>query len=399
MSEAPRAIVLAVGLNGLGAVRGLGQRGLPVAAICPKSDTGILRSRYVKQGFVIPIGDGYMDRLQAFLLETFPSGGVLVATSDESAEFLQHRRGELYEHGFRFLIPHDDTTALLNDKRREIELIRSLEIPLPRSISRVDPPEFLHRLRPPIIIKPRRYDGYALIKAKNIIIQDAEGAQRFLTQYPPHLDLFVAQEVIPGDDDQLWVCNCLFDASGQLRSAFTFQRLGTSPSHFGVTTAAIGFDNPVVKEITRKIGESIRYVGPAMFEYKYDARDGEYKYIEINPRLGMCNWFDTSSGVDNVYYYYCLATGQEAQLPLAPPPQRERGFINFLPDLYARIEDRQPPTQILRVQWKALRRRPVFARFVWKDPRPWLTSLRKDLKVGWSGLVRALSKRRGPASR
>jgi D-aspartate ligase len=381
---------------GLGAVRGLGQQGLDVAAVCPRSETGILRSRYVKQGFVIPTGNGYMDRLEAFLLETFRSGGVLVATSDESAEFLQHRRAVLHEHGFRFLIPHDDTTELLNDKRREIEFIRSLEIPLPRSVSRIHPLEFLHDLRPPIIVKPRRYDGYALIKSKNIIIQDTAGAKNFLTRYAQQLDMFVAQEIIPGDDNQLWVCNCLFDTLGQLRSAFTFQRLGTSPSHFGVTTSAIGFDNPAVKEITREIGESIGYVGPAMFEYKYDARDGEYKYIETNPRLGMCNWFDTCSGVDNVYYYYCLATGQEAQLPSSPPPQKERGFINVLPDLYARIEDRQSPAQILSIQWKALRRRPVFARFVWKDPRPWVTSLRTDLRVGWSGLIRALSKRRGP---
>ena len=207
--------------------------------------------------------------------------------------------------------------------------------------------------------------------------------------------MFVAQEVIPGVDDQLWVCNCLFDASGQLRSAFTFQRLGTSPSHFGVTTSAIGFDNPELKAITRKIGEKIGYTGPAMFEYKFDSRDGEYKYIETNPRLGMCNCFDTRSGVDNVYYYYCLAAGRDDQLPPSPPVQRERGFINLLPDLYARIEDRQSPAQIFSIQWRALRRRPVFARFALRDPRPWAISLRTDLRFGWSRLLKALFRRRG----
>jgi hypothetical protein len=136
---------------GLGAVRGLGQQGLDVAAVCPRSETGILRSRYVKQGFVIPTGNGYMDRLEAFLLETFRSGGVLVATSDESAEFLQYRRAVLHEHGFRFLIPHDDTTELLNDKRPAIEFIRSLEIPLPRSVSRIHRSGFLRELRPSTI--------------------------------------------------------------------------------------------------------------------------------------------------------------------------------------------------------------------------------------------------------
>lgn len=390
------AIVLAVGLNGLGAVRGLGRHGLDVTAICPSSKTSALRSRYVDHGFVLPPGDGYFDRLESFLLDRFPSGGVLVATSDESAEFLQDRGGGLQKHGFRFLIPKDDTTSLLNDKRREIEFVRALGVPLPKSTSRIEASGFPHELRFPIIIKPRRFDGYALIRAKNIIIYDMNGAERFLTQFGEHLEMFVAQEVIPGGDDQLWVCNCLFDASGKLRSAFTFQRLGTSPSHFGVTTLAIGFDNPEVKSITKKIGENIEYVGPAMFEYKFDARDGAYKYIETNPRFGMCNWFDTCSGVENVFYYYCLATGCDDQIPSLPPLQLQRGFVNLLDDLYARIEDRQPVAEIISTQWKALRRRPVFARFLWRDLKPWTMSLLTDLRFGWSRLLKIISKPRSP---
>lgn len=377
------SIVLAVGLNGLGAVRSLGVQGIPVYAICNSRDNSILRSKYLAKGYIVPTGVDYEDRLFTFLTKTFPEGGVILPSSDETAEFVKNYKAALFEKGFRFLIPPDDTVSVLNDKRLEVDFIQSLQVPIPSSVTNIKGPDYLENLKPPLIIKPRRFDGYHVINAKNLILESLTDIESFLTQYADRLDLFVAQEIISGPDENLWVCNCLFDENSKLVTSFTFNRLGTSPSHYGVTTSAIGINNKKVRELVRLIGEKIGYVGPAMFEFKKDSNSGDYKYIEINPRIGMCNWFDTQSNVNNVYYYYCLAAGVDTNLNGFQPEQSERGYLNFFSDLYARIEDRQSIGKIISVLFRILVRKPVFAMFYLGDIRPGLIGIKGGLKNGY----------------
>lgn len=386
------AIVLAVGLNGLGAVRSLGVRGVTVYAVCSSNDRSILRSRYLAGSHIVPTGDDYETRLFQFLISEYPGGGVLVPTTDQTAEFLQNYKSTLVENGFRFLIPPDDTTRVLNDKRLEIEFIESLEVPCPKSITRLSTDNLTQSLSFPVIVKPRRFDGYKVINAKNVIIKDKNGAIEFLDKYSDNLDLFIAQEIISGDDENLWVCNCLFDQNSELVSCFTFNRLGTSPSHYGVTTSAIGTHNPRVKDLVNLIGKQIGYIGPAMFEFKQDEFSGEYQYIEINPRLGMCNWFDTQSDVNNVYNYYQLALGFQVSNAGTNAGQLERGYLNFFSDLYARVEDRQSFFSILLVFIRILVKRPVFAMFYMRDLRPGIIGISGGIAMGYRRLRKRLGK-------
>lgn len=384
------AIVLAVGTNGLGAVRSLGIRGLPVIAVSKSWEYTIFSSRYVADRHVVPEGPDFELRLADFLRKRFPAGGVLIPTSDEYAEFLQNHHSALWQAGFRFLIPKDDTVSLLNDKRSEVDFMQSIGVPCPTSVTHIGSGEQLRGLALPVIIKPRGFADYGIINKKNIILKSQQDLDAFLDRYSEKLEHFIAQEVIVGADEHLWVCNCLFDENAKLISAFTFHRLGTSPSHYGVTTSALGVCNPEVKALVQRIGEKIGYVGPGMFEFKYDQASREYKYIEINPRIGMCNWFDTQSCVENVCFYYCLASGQRDKLPDSLPGQKEKGFLNFFSDFYARMENRQPLHQVASVYWRILRAGAVFSTFYLRDPRPGLIGIRAGLEDGLSRLLKRL---------
>lgn len=386
------AIILAVGLNGLGAVRSLGAHRVPVYVICNSADQTILRSRYVLGSFIVKDGEDFEERVLEVLLNNFSGGGVILPTSDQTVELVQNKKNHLDSLGFKFLIPPENTVTILNDKKSELEFMEGLDVPCPKSETSISDFDSLKKLSFPVIIKPRRFDGYSLIGAKNIILKNDSDLKDFYRKHKDIFDELIAQEIIEGPDENLWVCNCLFDQRSQLVSCFTFNRLGTSPSHYGVTTSAIGYDNKKIKNLVASIGKKIGYVGPAMFEFKKDSRDDEYKYIEINPRIGMCNWFDTQSRVNNVYNYYCLMSGKEHLMSALNQRQLERGYIDFFSDLYARVEDGQSIFFILKIVFRVLLKRPVFAVFYIPDFFSSLIGVRGGLAFGFMRLKKKLKR-------
>ena len=116
-----------------------------------------------------------------------------------------------------------------------------------------------------------------------------------------------------------------------------------------------------------KIGKAIRYTGPAMIEYKRCPIRDQYFYIETNPRVGMCNWFDASCGVNNVLYSHLVSQNE----PTPPFNQTDNKlFLNLTGDIIARAEDREKLTTILRLYAKHLFKIKVGAFFYWRDPVP-----------------------------
>lgn len=121
------------------------------------------------------------------------------------------------------------------------------------------------------------------------------------------------QEVVPGDESNLWICSCTFDTYSEIVSSFIFKKISTSPAHYGVTSYVISQDNNQLLELAAAVGKNISYVGPVDIEFKFDQRDNTYKYIEINPRIGMCTYFDTYYGVNNIENAYYI-TADRADL-------------------------------------------------------------------------------------
>ena len=270
-----------------------------------------------------------------------------------------------------FALPPRHLVDSLNDKRLEIELIRANGIALPPSL--IDLERFQEApLQFPVIVKPRSYRGLRILGAKNRIIDDLLTWKLFCSEFEGRLDSFIAQEIIPGDESYQWVCNATFDSTSTIASAFSFQRLGTRPARYGVTTLAISQHNAFVKQTCADLGRALGYVGPAMFEFKIDPRTGQYFYIETNPRLGMCNWFDTSCGVNNVFNAYAIATGIPMDLNVA---NQVNGvlYVDFLYDIYARMQSRQRIRDILSLYSRLPFGRVVTPMWAWRDLQPALT--------------------------
>lgn len=297
---------------------------------------------------------------------TFPIA--LFTCSDKSANFVE-KNYKYFPTNVKCIYPPGSLTQVLNDKQRELSLIHDAAVPIPKSVWRINGERPFDNLLIPIIIKPKDYTGYKVLKAKNVIIEHADALNSFYEKYSDKLNSFVAQEMIEGKDENLWVCNATFDKQSTMVTAFTFRRLGTSPSHFGVTTSAISENNSEIKELVKKMGEKIRYQGPGMWEFKYCPKRHEYLYIETNPRLGMCNWFDTQCNVNNVLATYHLAIDKKVN-PLIWQQTAGVFYIDAMGDFIARVEDKESLLSILRRVFRILSGPFVWSTWYKKDPKP-----------------------------
>jgi D-aspartate ligase len=386
-SVAPvQAVVLASDVNGLGAVRSLHEAGIQSVLVTHKPmDPGLL-SRVPSRTIVADSTGSFEESLLCALKPLGTGCPVLIPTSDLYVGFMISQREKLGRM-FRFILPDDRVVQSLLDKEKETELMEQLQIPIARTVRRLHEHEceWWKGLRFPLILKPRMSAYVHHLKAKNRILRSPAEAELFTKEHQVSMQFFLAQEVISGGDSCQWVCNCAFSRKHELLRAFTFQRLHLSPAHFGVTSLAVSRRNGAVLDLVQRIGRSLEYVGPAMLEFKYDQQDGLYKYIELNPRLGMCNYFDTSCGVNNVEATFRLACGEE----LARRDGQREGvyYLCWFEDLFARYKDGEPLRAIFRNHLSVLVSRHTSAYWCWYDPLPGIVMFwRNAVSVGRSAL-------------
>ncbi len=357
------AIILAEGPNGLGAVRSLYKENIPVEIISFIENDPSRYSRLPQKKSIV---ERNKDLLLSFLLAQANKKKVIIPTSDWCVNFIVEFQTQLKEK-YDFVLPHANLSSQFIDKKIEVELVKQWT-DVPKSVLTLPKtPEALNRIIGfPIIIKPRSNEMNYLGK-KNIIANNPTELAAFYREFGQVIEYCIAQEVILGNDDTLWVCNCVFDQNSNLINAFTFQRLHLAPAHFGVTSYAISKHNPEVITNVERLGKGLNYIGPAMVEFKFDKKDRIYKYIEVNPRLGLCNYFDTVCGKNNVYATYCLAKG----LNFTEQPQKEnRMFLSVYEDLYSRTTTKQSVFSILKTYSANILKPHNFIYFAWCDPWP-----------------------------
>lgn len=378
-------IVLAAGPNGLGVVRGLHLKKVKVSIITRTQHDVSNDSKLPKHKHLLHGSNEEQFTQLLDVLQSQPQNTVIIPTSDWFVTFLSQHTEQLKVNCL-FTLPPVEVSELLIDKALETEFISTVA-PIPKTIQKItDQESLLSSLSLPIIIKPRSHKHMVLGK-KNILLYSQQDVDEFFVKFSDKLIHLIAQQVILGKDDTQWVCNCVFDHQSNLVQAFTFNRLRLSPSHYGVTSYAISKKNQRVIELSQKIGKALNYSGPAMVEFKLDRTDDEYKYIEINPRLGMCNYFDTVCGVNNTFATFQLANNQD----IASQTEMRDGviFLSFFEDFYSRKSDGESFFSILKDYARNMLKPHVFIYFVWWDPKPALILALRQL----TQLIRSLYKK------
>jgi predicted ATP-grasp superfamily ATP-dependent carboligase len=134
--------------------------------------------------------------------------------------------------------------------------------------------------------------------------------------------------------------------------------------------------------------QTLGYRGILDIGYKYDARTGQYKLLDVNPRVGTTfRLFVSRDGLDVVRCLYLDLTGQSLAHDGAPRPGR-RWIVENL-DLASSVVYYRNGELTAREWLRSFRGVEEAAWFAADDPRPLAT-------VAWRSLERLV--RRQPAS-
>ena len=301
--------------GGLGIARSLGRLGIPVYAVDSTRWEPAFTSRYCRGRWVLDIGNELPERALDLMLAIGRKVGgrpILIPTTDEASLWVaDHARALLRE--FRFPMQDASLARTLGDKSRMQELASRNGVPTARSVtprSQDDIARFIESASFPVMVKET---GGGRLRSR-------AGGTKFLLHSPRELIEFYAiagdpqqpnlivQEFIAGDD---WMFNGYFDTASRCLFGMTGRKIRRFPAHAGVTSLGSCDTNHELMRITTEFMRAIGYRGILDIGYRRDARDGQYRVLDVNPRIG-CTFrlFTATDGLDVVRALYLDMTGQ-----------------------------------------------------------------------------------------
>ncbi len=303
----------------LGVARTLGRWGVPVFNVEHNLRAPAMQSRYWRGQFQWDVDHESPAATVDFLLRVGAQLGrraVLIHTADESAEMLAEY-GDVLSQQYSFPRIQPDLVQALTSKSRMYLLARKHNIPTAETFfpsSREDVVRHLdEHARLPVMVKG--IDGVALERRTGYKMKIARTAAEVLSIYDaaedPARPNLMLQEYIPGGDDSVWMFNGYFDEHSDCLFSITGKKIRQAPVYTGYTSLGICLENATVRETTCRFMKEIGYRGILDIGYRYDARDGQYKVLDINPRVGATfRLFVATNGMDVIRTAYLHLTGQ-----------------------------------------------------------------------------------------
>jgi D-aspartate ligase len=322
--------------GGLGVIRSLGRLGVPVYGVHEGPMSPAARSRYLRGRCYWRPEGGDADRITAALLALAGRIGrpaVLLPTDDAGAIFLAEH-GAALRPSFIFPDQPAELPRQVAGKFSLFKLCRELGVPAPDAIV------------PDTPAAARAFGagtGYPLIAKLTTPWQDGTLRSTSILASQDELDDMLAacaragaglmlQEFIPGGsrggrDSDDWFFHGYCDGFSACRPAFTGVKERSYPAHAGLTCLGRSEPNPALRDQVTALLGKLGYRGIMDLDLRLDRRDGEYKLLDFNPRLGaQFRLFRTTAGVDVATAAYLDLTG--GQIPDGEQGEQEaRRFV------------------------------------------------------------------------
>jgi D-aspartate ligase len=323
--------------GGLGVIRTLGRVGVPVYAVTEDRFTPPALSRYLTGRFTWPTtGTEPIERLKAGLNEIAKRLGrrvIAITTDDEAAVLLAEHAHEL-ERLVRPAVPAGLPRALAS-KRQLHELCDRVGIPTAAAAfpaSREDVLAYAEGGAFPVVAK--NIDPFTRLSAPAVpsttVLQTADELIQLSQTWPDRPNVML-QEELPVDAAEDWIFHMYCDADSECLAAFTGVKLRSWPPRAGVTAAACIAANEELDELSRSFCREIGYSGIGDLDWRFDRRDGRYKLLDFNPRVGaQFRLFETDAGIDVVRALHLDLTGRPV-----PPGRQIEGRRFYVENFYA----------------------------------------------------------------
>jgi D-aspartate ligase len=361
------------GINGLATVRSLGRRAVPVHVFSLRDSREIASaSRYCRSPTAV---DAPADLCTALL--DFARGAaerpVLYIDNDPMMKVLAPHAKVL---AARFdLVDAVGDAERLTDKRFQGELARRCGIAVPRTWF------------------PGSWAELGSLKtAKRLIAKPAAGRGEFKALIAPNAAELAAtlrgriaspaevlvQEYVEGDDSQIYAGLCYRARSREACFVLSARKLRQTAPGAGVMAVGQTVEAPQVREMTRRLAKAVNVRGVLSTEFKLDARDGRYYFIEWNPRPAYFQSIGWKAGFDLAWLAYCDHADPAKLARIDRSFSGEHFWINLHGDLMHL--SKVPERALDPATWRPYVRRKEWAVFALDDMAPWRKSLRQLAK-------------------
>jgi predicted ATP-grasp superfamily ATP-dependent carboligase len=387
------AVVIGLGINGLGTVRSLGRAGIPVYGLTGgKGDPGEY-SRYCEKVVCRDMSspDAMVESLVA-LGRRLPDKSVLFPSGDLSLEIVSEHRDELAPF-FHFPFPSRDTVRLVLHKGRFVRFAVEHKLPMARTFF----PDSIEALREvartihyPCLLKPSvagaewRHQGLKLLAANT----PAELEAVFQRAVVIERDLII-QEVTPGPDSSLQFSLTYLNGEGRPLAMFTGRKLRQYVPRFGISSMAVSLWSPDIDRLTRDTLAALRYTGYGSVEFKRHAETGEFLMTEVTARTWYPHALSERCGINlPAIAYHDLLGLEPYPVPTGFPDGAK--WIDEVNDFKSGLYYWRQGELTLGGWLASYRGRRFWARATADDPKPFLMLLVRLATQGAKAILRPL---------
>jgi D-aspartate ligase len=382
-------VLLQCQLGALGIMRTLGRIGVPVYGVDGDRYAPAMLSRYCRSRFVLPFNEDSRESYLEGLLAIGERLGraVLIATSDETTQFVADHASAL-RRWFMFQENSGTLIRQLASKREMFDLATRHGVPTPKTLF----PRTADDIRQysadgpfPVMLKGIYGNRLQARTRDKMVIAHSptELEDAYQRMNDPDDSNLMLQEYIPGGDDQVYIFNGYFNRDSECLVGFTGHKIRQFPVHVGCASLGECRSNDTVARTTTTLMKAVGYQGILDIGYRLDSRDGQYKVLDINPRVGQAfRLFVAENDHDVVRAMYFDFTGQPQ--PEVIPREGRRWLIEDY-DVISSFHYYQEGS-LTPVRWlKSFHGVQEAAWFSWRDPRPVLLMLKRltSRALGW----------------
>jgi D-aspartate ligase len=357
-SAAVRPIILGGDIGAYGTARAFheafGVRSVVIAGV----STGAVAHSAVVEHRVVPEIEDTDALVEA--VRAAATGGdarpIVLASADWLVRTLVEQRHRLEDVA---VVPYADKAALdvMTDKARFTELCAHLGVPHPRTVvvragrDRADGVDLTY----PVVVKAASTAEFHEVefagKKKVDVAHDAAELDAVLGKIARggFAGELVVQEFVPGGDDEMGAVNVMCWPDGTAAFALFGQVLleEYTPGALGNSVAQVTGPNPETVEHARRLVDHVGWRGFANLDVKRDPRDGVYRFLELNPRVGRSGYSVTAAGYNVARMYV------DAFLDGAPRPPLRAGDAEHL---FAVVPLALVKRYVTPAQWERVRR-------------------------------------------
>jgi D-aspartate ligase len=216
---------------------------------------------------------------------------------------------------YLFCAPHQDVLSRLLSKTQSSEILSQCGIAHPRTLvveKDTSSPPNPDDISCPCILKPMYKHNWETNRTvvefvgegrQVLYVENRQALREALTILTPIADLIV-QEFVPGPSESSYYYVGYRDSHGSIVTSYLGNKVRTVPDCLGSETLLRSVHNAALLSYGDEILDRLDYRGPAGIDFKYDGRDGSYKVIEINCRIGINDCYLMKYGIDLPYIYY-----------------------------------------------------------------------------------------------